>query len=70
MWEMLREREEFTDQQLIDKILEVDLRDGKADGKMEQRIVDCPHCKAKTNSRRATCIMCGMELPKDHACEV
>lgn len=70
MWEMLRERAEFTDQQLMDRILEVDLRDGKADGKMAARIVDCHHCKAKTNSRRANCIMCGMELQKDHAFEL
>jgi hypothetical protein len=70
MWEMLRERAEFTDDQLASKMLEVDLRDGRGDGRIATQITDCPSCKRKTNSRRTTCVICGAELPKAHAFEV
>jgi hypothetical protein len=70
MWEMLRERAQFTDEEFVNKVLEVDLRDGRTDGRMSARISDCPNCKQKTNSRRATCVICGVELPRNHAFEV
>jgi hypothetical protein len=70
MWELLRERAEFTDEQLSAKVLEVDLRDGRADGRITAQISDCPSCGRKTNSKRSTCIICGAELPRAHAFEV
>ncbi len=70
MWEMLRERAQFTDEEFVNKLLEVDLRDGRTDGRMAARIADCPNCRQKTNSRRSTCVICGVELPRNHAFEV
>ena len=70
MWEMLRERAQFTDEEIASKILEVDLRDGRADGRISQQVMDCPACKQKTNSKRAVCVICGADLPKNHAFEV
>ena len=70
MWELLRERAEFTDDQLATKVLEVDLRDGRTDGRMATKITNCPSCGRKTNSKRANCVICGAELPKAHPFEV
>jgi hypothetical protein len=70
MWELLRDKAGVTEDELRDKILEVDLRDGSTDGKMASFIVECPHCKARTNSRRPTCIICGLEIPRKHQLEV
>jgi hypothetical protein len=70
MWEMLRERAQFTEEEFVNKVLEVDLRDGRTDGRMAAQITDCPNCKQKTNSRRATCVICGVELPRPHAFQV
>ncbi len=70
MWELLRERAEFTDDQLCAKVLEVDLRDGRNDGRMTSQITDCPSCGRKTNSKRSTCVICGAELKKPHPFEV
>ena len=70
MWEMLRERAQFTEEEFVNKILEVDLRDGRTDGRMAAKIAECPNCRQKTNSRRATCVICGVELPRNHAFEV
>ena len=70
MWELLRERAEFNDEQLAAKVLEVDLRDGRNDSRIATQAAECPSCKRKTNSKRATCVFCGAELPKAHAFEV
>lgn len=70
MWEMLRERAEFTDDQLAAKVLEVDLRDGRTDGRIATQVSDCPSCGRKTNSKRTICVICGAELPREHAFEV
>src|SRR3954452_18588747 len=69
MWELLRERAEFTDDQLAAKVLEVDLRDGTNDGRMATQITNCPSCGRKTNSKRSSCVICGAELPKAHSFE-
>ena len=70
MWEMLRERAEFTEDQLAAKVLEVDLRDGRSDNRITTLIRDCPSCGRKTNSKRLVCVICGAELPKGHAFEL
>lgn len=70
MWELLRERAEFSEDQLVAKVLEVDLRDGRNDGRISMQITDCPSCGRKTNSKRTSCVICGVELPKAHAFEV
>lgn len=70
MWELLRDRLGVTEEELTTKMLEVDLRDGSTDGKMSTQITDCPKCGAKTNSKRATCVMCGAPLEVKHRFEV
>ena len=70
MWELLRDNSGLTEEDLQTKILEVDLRDGRTDGKMQSQITDCPNCGAKTNSKRTLCVMCGAPLPVAHSFEV
>ena len=62
MWELIRDHTSLTEADLDKKILEIDLRDGKADGKIAAVVLECPACGAKTNSKRTTCIMCGAPL--------
>ena len=59
MWELLRERNGLTDDDIIGKMEEIDLRDGSIDGKIGVQVLDCPKCGRKTNSRRRTCVFCG-----------
>lgn len=66
MWEMIRENTNITDQQLADKVLEVDLRDGQTDGRIAPASEECPNCHKPTNSRRPTCLSCGVELKRRH----
>lgn len=69
MWELVRERTDLTEEDLERRILEVDGRDGRVDGKISRQIADCPHCGHKTNTRRELCLMCGGKLDRPHQFE-
>lgn len=69
MWELIRERGIVTEDELNEKILEVDLRDGRADGRIASQIIPCPKCGNNTNSRRQQCAICGAPLKKKHLFE-
>ncbi|HVE16251.1 MAG TPA: hypothetical protein VNB29_05915 [Chthoniobacterales bacterium] len=59
MWELLRERTDLTEDDILARIMEVDLRDGQADDKMSGRAVTCTSCGRKINSAHRSCIYCG-----------
>ena len=51
----------ITKTQIMNKIEEIDLRDGKADGKLSQPTV-CPDCGHKISKRRSNCFYCGARV--------
>jgi len=61
MWSFLREATELTDQDLIERVKEIDLSDGKLDGKVRKPIAKCPKCGRVMSSRHSRCIWCGAE---------
>lgn len=63
LWELLKEQTGLTDEQLIKKLEEIDLRDGVADGKITPRPVACPNCGRNISSKRSNCLYCGHEMP-------
>lgn len=69
LWEIVQERLGISDEELQDKILEIDLRDGKADGKIGGQIVTCKNCGRKTNTQRGSCFYCGTNTTEGHAFE-
>ncbi len=62
MWELLREQSGLSDKQLRAKIADVDTRDGRADGKIRNKIFPCPKCQANCHSSSQSCTMCGEDL--------
>lgn len=62
IWELLEESG-ISEIQLENKIQEIDLRDGIADGKIGNNIETCPECGKKPKIRRANCFWCGAKLP-------
>jgi len=58
--ELLNEKG-ITKTQIMNKIEEIDLRDGKADGKVSQPTV-CPDCGHKISKRRSNCFYCGSRI--------
>ncbi len=63
LWELLRERANLTENDLISRMQQIDLRDGVADGRMTPVAVVCPSCNRRSNSRRDECVYCGARLP-------
>jgi hypothetical protein len=66
LWELLRATGALSDEQLLAKMQEIDLRDGKVDGKMGAGRAECPECHRLSHTRHAACMYCGAELPRTH----
>jgi len=62
LWEIVSEKFDITTNEFKTRILEVDFRDGVLDGKETMRILDCPNCHQKVNSKRALCLYCEAPL--------
>lgn len=59
MWDLLREKAGLTDEDLLQKINELDLRDGVQDGKHAQPARPCAACGRPMSNRFARCLYCG-----------
>ena len=59
MWELLKDRTELTEEDLMAKVQEVDLRDGQADGKVSKTVAKCPKCGRTMSPRHKKCLYCG-----------
>ena len=65
LWELLKTEHGYTDELLAEKITEVDLSDGKLDGKVAKKErPDCPSCRKKMG-RHPVCIWCGTATVRD-----
>jgi hypothetical protein len=67
MWTLLKQRTGVTDQELLEAIQEVDLRDGVLDGQYRPPALTCPACGRRNNRRRRTCMYCEAPLPSEAA---
>jgi len=67
LWTMLKEQHGYTDEQLIDRINQIDLQDGRLDGKVAKEKIrpDCPSCGRKLIGRRPVCLYCGTEVARN-----
>ena len=59
MFELMQASSGVTEDQLKAKIVEIDLRDGQADGKMTERAKPCPKCGATMSPQMGRCLFCG-----------
>lgn len=63
MWELMSKKSGITEQELLKKMDEIDLRDGMLDGKLETKTHDkCPECGHKVKKKRPNCFRCGAKL--------
>lgn len=67
LWTMLKEKHGYTDEDLVARIQQIDMRDGKYDGKVAppQESPNCPHCGRKLLTRRPVCLYCGGAMSRD-----
>ena len=59
MWELLQEKTGLSEQQLADRMAEIDLRDGTADGKITATARTCGKCGRRVAMRHMRCLYCG-----------
>jgi hypothetical protein len=69
MWEILQARLGVTGVELLEKMSEIDLRDGKHDGKIGHTVVACPKCSRNVSSRKLSCLFCGAVIERRHVFE-
>lgn len=63
MWELLSERVGVDDRELLEKIREVDLRDGREDDRIRPAPRACPECGRTLSRRHLRCLYCGAADP-------
>ena len=61
LWSLLQERLGLSEAELQARVQELDLRDGKLDGRVASGIIDCPHCHRPLSQRHRRCLYCGFE---------
>lgn len=61
MFELLQESAAMSEERLSAKVLEIDLRDGQADGKAASTPKRCPKCEAMISPRFGRCLFCGYQ---------
>ena len=65
LWELLKSKHGYTDEDLVTMIREVDLRDGKLDGRIRKTATNCASCGRQLLTRRSpNCHWCGAEISK------
>ncbi len=62
LWTILKEKHGCTDAELVQRLQEIDMRDGKLDGKVTKVKPDCPKCSRKLMGKRPVCLYCGAEV--------
>ena len=65
MWTLLRDKIGLTDLELIERINDVDLSDGRLDGKVRKSAVSCPSCGRTISRRFPKCMYCGQAVMHD-----
>ena len=65
MWTIMRDKFGLDDAQLAERINDIDLSDGKLDGKVRKPAVACPKCGRNNAQRFARCMYCGQALSGD-----
>ena len=65
MWSIMRDKLGVTDVDLVERINDIDLSDGKLDGKVRKTAVACPKCKRTISQRFPRCMYCGQAIVHD-----
>ena len=64
LWSFLKKEHGYTDEELVKAVTDIDLRDGRLDGRAEQpKAAPCPTCGRVNSAQRTRCIYCGEALP-------
>lgn len=66
LWTILKEQLGYDDDELIRRVQEIDMRDGRLDGKVAPSVNPaCPECGRTLIGKRPKCLYCGVEVKRD-----
>jgi hypothetical protein len=66
MWQLIKEKTNLTEEDLVNRIAILDAQDGVADGKLNARPQPCPKCRRTLCVKRDRCLYCGFQLPTEN----
>jgi hypothetical protein len=61
MWTLVQSETGLTEDQLLERVREIDLMDGVPDGAITRQVTTCSKCRRPMSSRHTRCIYCGHE---------
>jgi len=61
LWELLCESSGFSEDMLLERVKEIDLRDGTLDGRLRTPPKKCSQCGRTVSKRHRRCIYCGAD---------
>ena len=61
LWSLLQEKTDLTEDDLLKRVEEIDLLDGRLDGKVAPQVQQCPQCGRRMSVRHKRCLYCGAE---------
>ena len=66
LWGMVKEQHGYSDDDLINRIAEIDMRDGQLDGRVAPTApLECPNCHRTLMKKRPVCLYCGTAVALD-----
>ena len=65
LWTIMRDKMGVSEQELVDRVNEIDLSDGQLDGKVRRVSGLCPNCNRTVSSRFSKCMYCGQPIARD-----
>lgn len=66
LWTILKQERGYSDEDLIQKIKDIDLKDGKLNGKVDrQPNAACPQCGRTLLGTHSVCLYCGTAVMRD-----
>lgn len=66
IWSLLQEVSDLTEDDLEERIKQIDLSDGSLDGKVRAKAQQCPQCNRVMSNRHSRCLYCGYEGKGDY----
>jgi hypothetical protein len=66
LWSILREKHGFDDKELQKRMVEIDMRDGRLDGRVAATgPMECPKCNRTIPKQSIRCMYCGEPILTD-----
>lgn len=66
LWAILKETHDYTDEELVRRVYEIDAADGTLDGRKPRLPPkDCPHCQRTLVPKRPRCLYCDQIVLQD-----